>query len=133
MSLGIAEGAYEAARAYAKERKAFGKSIAGFQSIQFMLADMATGIDISKEIIYKASWLKDNGKPYAKASAMAKLYSSEHAMKTTTNAIQILGGYGYVKDYPVERFYREAKACEIGEGTSEILRLVISRYILNEI
>jgi len=133
MSLGIAEGAYEAARMYANERKAFGKTIADFQSVQFMLADMAMGIEAAKELIFKASWLKDNGKPYSKVAAMAKLFASELAMKTTTDAIQIHGGYGYVKDYPVERFYRDAKACEIGEGTSEILRIVISRYILKEI
>ncbi|RKY86240.1 acyl-CoA dehydrogenase [candidate division KSB1 bacterium] len=133
MSLGIAEGAYEAARAYSKERKAFGKSICDFQSIQFMLADMAVGIEAARELVYKASWLKDNGKPYAKYSAMAKLFASELAMKTTSNALQIHGGYGYVKDYPVERFFRDAKACEIGEGTSEIQRLIIGRYILREI
>ena len=133
MSLGIAEGAYEAARIYATERRAFGRTISQFQSIQFMLADMAMEIEAAKELIYKASWLKDEGKYYTKLSAMGKLYASELAMKAANKALQIHGGYGYVKEYPVERYFRDAKACEIGEGTSEIQRIIIARQILKEI
>ncbi|HEY4704601.1 MAG TPA: acyl-CoA dehydrogenase [Thermoplasmata archaeon] len=130
LGVGIAQGAYEEALRYAKERKQFGKPIAEFQAIQFTLADMALRTDAARMLTYKAAWLKDRGLPYKKESAMAKLYASEAAMWVTTKAIQVLGGYGYVKDYPVERMFRDAKLCEIGEGTSEIQRLVIARELL---
>ena len=130
IGVGIAQGAYEEALRYAKQRKQFGKAIAEFQAIQFTLADMALRTDAARMLTYKAAWLKDRGLPYKKESAMAKLYASEAAMWVTTKAIQVLGGYGYVKDYPVERMFRDAKLCEIGEGTSEIQRLVIARELL---
>jgi len=130
MALGIAEGAYEASVKYAKERKAFGQSIAEFQAIQFMIADMATEIEASKHLIYHAARLEDEGKDFVRESAMAKLFASEAAMRITHNAIQIHGGYGYTHDYPVERMNRDAKICTIGEGTSEIQRLVIARDVL---
>jgi len=133
LSLGIAEGAYEQAVRYAHERKQFGKSITEFQGIQFMLADMATEIEAAKHLVYNAAWLKEQGKPYSKEASMAKLYASELAMRATTKAVQIHGGYGYTKEYPVERMMRDAKICEIGEGTSEIQRLVIARHILREL
>jgi alkylation response protein AidB-like acyl-CoA dehydrogenase len=133
LSLGIAAGAYEEALRYATERKQFGQSIAEFQGIQFMLADMATEIEAARHLVYHAAWLKEQGKPYTKEAAMAKLYASEAAMRTTTRAVQIHGGYGYTKEYPVERMMRDAKICEIGEGTSEIQRMVIARNILREL
>ncbi|HEU4558749.1 MAG TPA: acyl-CoA dehydrogenase [Longimicrobium sp.] len=133
LSLGIAEGAYEQARAYATERKQFGQPIADFQGIQFTLADMATEIEAAKHLVYHAAWLKEQGKPYGKEAAMAKLFASETAMRVTTKAVQVHGGYGYTKEYPVERMMRDAKLCEIGEGTSEIQRLVIARNILREL
>ncbi|PWK73809.1 alkylation response protein AidB-like acyl-CoA dehydrogenase [Mucilaginibacter oryzae] len=129
-ALGIASGAYELAVQYAKDRKAFGKSLADHQAIQFKLADMATEIEAARLMCLKAAWLKDNGKPYAQASSMAKLYASEVAMRTTTEAVQIHGGYGYVKEYHVERLMRDAKITQIYEGTSEIQRIVISRGVL---
>lgn len=129
-ALGIASGAYELALNYAKERKAFGKSLADLQAIQFKLSDMATNIEAGRFLCLKAAWLKDNGQPYAQASSMAKLFTSETAMKTTTEAVQIHGGYGYVKDYHVERMMRDAKITQIYEGTSEIQRIVISRAVL---
>lgn len=129
-ALGIASGAYELALNYAKERKAFGKSLADLQAIQFKLSDMATNIEAGRLLCLKAAWLKDNGQPYAQASSMAKLFTSETAMKTTTEAVQIHGGYGYVKDYHVERMMRDAKITQIYEGTSEIQRIVISRAVL---
>ncbi len=131
LGVGIAQGAYEEALRYARERKQFGKAIAEFQAIQFTLADMALRTDAARMLTYKAAWLKDRGLPYKKESAMAKLYASEAAMWVTTRAIQVLGGYGYVKDYPVERMFRDAKLCEIGEGTSEIQRVVIARELLS--
>jgi alkylation response protein AidB-like acyl-CoA dehydrogenase len=131
LALGLAEGAHAFALNYSKEREAFGKPIAQFQAIQWMLADARTEIEAARHLIHEASRLKDAGQPYRLESAMAKLYASEMAMRVTNNAIQILGGYGYCKDYPVERFYRDAKLCTIGEGTSEIQRLVISREILS--
>lgn len=129
-ALGIASGAYELAVQYAKERKTFGKSLADHQTIQFKLADMATEIEAARLMCLKAAWFKDHGKPYAQASSMAKLYASEVAMRTTTEAVQIHGGYGYVKEYHVERLMRDAKITQIYEGTSEIQRIVISRGLL---
>jgi len=130
LGVGIAQGAHEAAVAYAKERKQFGKPIGDFQAIQFMLADMALRVDAARMLTYRAAWLKDHGEPYKKEASMAKLYASEAAMWITTKAVQVHGGYGYIKDYPVERMFRDAKLCEIGEGTSEIQRLVIARELL---
>ncbi|MFD2144308.1 acyl-CoA dehydrogenase [Mucilaginibacter antarcticus] len=129
-ALGIASGAYELALKYAQERKAFGKAIADHQAIQFKLADMATEIEAARLLVYKAAWLKDNGLPFGNASAMAKVFTSETAMRTTTEAVQIHGGYGYVKEYHVERLMRDAKITQIYEGTSEIQRIVISREAL---
>jgi butyryl-CoA dehydrogenase len=130
LSLGIAEGAYEQALRYASERKQFGKPIADFQGVQFQLSDMATEIEAGRHLVFHAAWLSQHGKPFGKEAAMAKLFCSELAMRATTKAVQIHGGYGYTKDYPVERMMRDAKICEIGEGTSEIQRLVIGRHIL---
>jgi alkylation response protein AidB-like acyl-CoA dehydrogenase len=129
-ALGIAAGAYELSLAYSKERKAFGKPISQHQAIQFKLADMATQIEAARLLVYKAAWLKDQGEDYAHASAMAKLYASEVAMSVTIEAVQVHGGYGYVKEYHVERLMRDAKITQIYEGTSEIQRIVISRGIL---
>ncbi|MGV3559166.1 acyl-CoA dehydrogenase family protein [Larkinella arboricola] len=131
LSLGIAQGAYEHALKYAQERQQFGQSIARFQAIAFKLADMATSIEAARLLTYQAADLNDAGKPVTKESAMAKLYASEVAVKTADEAVQIFGGYGYTKDYPVEKFYRDAKLCTIGEGTSEIQRVVISRLLLS--
>lgn len=132
LSVGTALGAYEKAVSYSLERKAFGKQISKFQSIGFMLADMATKIEAAKLLVYNASWMKDNNLDITKEAAMAKLFASETAMQVTTDAIQVHGGYGYVKDYDVERYFRDAKILEIGEGTSEIQRLIISREIIKE-
>ncbi len=131
-ALGIAAGAYELAKAYAKERKTFGKPIAEHQAIQFKLADMATEIEAARLLCLKAAWLKDSGRSYTQASAMAKLFASEVAMRTTVEAVQIHGGYGFVKEYHVERLMRDAKITQIYEGTSEIQRIVVSRGILEE-
>ncbi|HET7458722.1 MAG TPA: acyl-CoA dehydrogenase [Gemmatimonadaceae bacterium] len=133
LSLGLAEGALEQSLRYASERKQFGQAIAKFQGIQFQLSDMATEIEAGKHLMYHAAWLSQNGKPYGKQAAMAKLFCSELAMRATIKAIQIHGGYGYTRDYPVERMMRDAKICEIGEGTSEIQRMVIARQILAEL
>src|SRR5476651_2078145 len=129
-ALGIASGAYEMALNYSKERKAFGKTIADLQATQFKLADMATEIEASRLLCLKAAWLKDQGLPYGEASSMAKLYASQTAMKTTVEAVQIHGGYGFVKEYHVERLMRDAKITQIYEGTSEIQKIVISREVL---
>jgi len=129
-ALGIAQGAYELALAYAKERKAFGKPISELQAISFKLADMATDIEGARLLVWKAAWMKDQGLPYAKYASMAKLRASEVAMKTAIEAIQVHGGYGYVKEYHVERLMRDAKITQIYEGTSEIQRLVIGREVL---
>jgi alkylation response protein AidB-like acyl-CoA dehydrogenase len=129
-ALGIASGAHELAVQYAKERTAFGKTIANLQAIQFKLADMATDIEAARLLCLRAAWLKDNHQPYGQASAMAKLFASETAMKTTIEAVQIHGGYGFVKEYHVERLMRDAKITQIYEGTSEIQRIVISREVL---
>jgi alkylation response protein AidB-like acyl-CoA dehydrogenase len=133
LSVGTALGAYEKALRYSVERSAFNKPIHEFQSIGFKLADMATSIEASKLLVYHAAWLKDQGKGINKEAAMAKLFASETAMNVTSEAIQIHGGYGYVKDYDVERYFRDAKILEIGEGTSEIQRLIISREIIKDI
>ncbi|MFD0752101.1 acyl-CoA dehydrogenase [Mucilaginibacter calamicampi] len=129
-ALGIAAGAFELALNYSKERRAFGKTLAELQAIQFKLADMETEIEAARLLCYKAAWLKDNGQPYGHASAMAKLFASQIAMRTTIEAVQIHGGYGCVKEYHVERLMRDAKVTQIYEGTSEIQRIVISRDIL---
>ena len=131
LSLGTAQGAYQLALNYSKERDAFGKKIHQFQAVSFKLADMATSIEAAKHLVYHAAWLKDRNIPIIKEAAMAKLFASETAMKICTEAIQIHGGYGYIKEYDVERFFRDAKILEIGEGTSEIQRIIISRNILN--
>ncbi|MEO8336125.1 MAG: acyl-CoA dehydrogenase family protein, partial [bacterium] len=133
LSLGIAEGAYEEAVRYAAMRKQFGKAISEFQGISFQLADMATEIEAGKHLMFHAAWLAQNQRPFGKEAAMAKLFCSELAMRATTKAVQVFGGYGYTKDYPVERMMRDAKICEIGEGTSEIQRMVISRAVLKEL
>ena len=130
LALGIAKGAYEASVKYAKEREQFGKPIAQFQAIGFKLADMATKIEAAELLLYQAAYLKNEGKKLTKESAIAKLYASEIACQVANEAVQIFGGYGYTKDFPVEKFYRDAKLCTIGEGTSEIQKLVISREIL---
>ncbi|MCO4292660.1 acyl-CoA dehydrogenase [Solitalea sp. MAHUQ-68] len=129
-ALGIASGAFELAVQYSKERKSFGKPISEHQAIQFKLADMATQIEAARMLCLKAAWLKDQHQPYAQASAMAKLFASEVAMKTTVEAVQVHGGYGYVKEYHVERLMRDAKITQIYEGTSEIQRIVIGREVL---
>ncbi len=129
-ALGIAQAAYDAAREYALERRQFGKRIADFQAIQWKLADMAMEIDAARLLVYRAAWLKQEGKPHTIEGAKAKLFASEMAGRQTGEAIQILGGYGYTKEFPVERYYRDAKITEIYEGTSEIQRLVIARSIL---
>ena len=133
LSVGTALGAYERALQYATERKAFGKEIHTFQAIGNKLADMATEIEAAKLLTFHAAWMKDQGLDIQKEAAMAKLFSSETAMRTTTEAIQIHGGYGYVKEYDVERYFRDAKILEIGEGTSEIQRLIISKNIVNSV
>ena len=130
LGLGIAKGAYFAAKQYAKEREQFGKPIAQFQAIAFKLADMATEIEASELLIYSAADKKNKGERMTLEGAMAKYYSSEVAVKVATDAVQVLGGYGYTKDFPVERFYRDAKLCTIGEGTSEIQKLVIAKQII---
>jgi alkylation response protein AidB-like acyl-CoA dehydrogenase len=130
LSLGIATGAYEAALAYSKERHQFNKPISSFQGISFKLADMATKIEAAKLLIYRAGELKNNGKPVTKESAMAKLYASEISVEIANDGVQIFGGYGYTKDFPAEKYYRDAKLCTIGEGTSEIQKLVIAKAIL---
>lgn len=129
MAVGLAQGAYEKALQYAWERKQFGKSISKFQAIQFKLADMAMNIELARTMVYKAAWLKDQGRKFTKEAAMAKLFASEVSTKVCDQAIQIHGGYGYMKEYQVERFYRDAKLLEIGEGTSEVQRMVIAREI----
>ncbi|HUG65521.1 MAG TPA: acyl-CoA dehydrogenase family protein [Gaiellaceae bacterium] len=129
-ALGIAQAAFDVASAYAQEREQFGRRIGDFQAIQWKLADMATEIDAARLLTYRAAWLKQEGRPHTAEGAKAKLYASEMARRQTAEAIQILGGYGYTKEFPVERYYRDAKITEIYEGTSEIQRLVIARSIL---
>lgn len=130
LSVGIARGAFEAARDYAKQRTAFGKTISEFQAIQFMLTDMATEIEAARLLCWRAGAIKDRGERVTQASAMAKLYASEVAVRATEKGVQIFGGYGFVKEFPAEKYYRDVKLCTIGEGTSEIQRLVIARHIL---
>ena len=132
LSLGIAEGAFEQALQYTTVRKQFGKPIAHFQGVQFQLSDMATEIEAGRHLMFHAAWLAQHGKPFTKEAAMAKLFCSELAMRATITAVQLHGGYGYTKDYPVERYMRDAKICEIGEGTSEIQRIVIARQLLKD-
>lgn len=129
MAVGIAQAAYERALRYSKERKQFGKTLSEFQVTQFKLADMAMKIELARNMVYKAAWLKDQGRPFTKEAAMCKLYASEIAMEVADEAIQIHGGYGYMKEYEVERYMRDAKLLEIGEGTSEVQRMVIARQI----
>jgi butyryl-CoA dehydrogenase len=133
LSLGIAQGAFEEALKYANTRKQFGQTIASFQGIQFQLSDIATEIEAGRHLMYHAAWLAQHGRPFSKEAAMAKLFCSELAMRATIKAIQVHGGYGYTKDYPVERMMRDAKICEIGEGTSEIQRIVIARHLLKDL
>ena len=130
LAVGLGRGALEEARAYARERRAFGRPIGEFQAISFALADMATEVDASRLLVWRAAALCDAGRPFGREASMAKLFSSEAAMRATSKAIQVHGGYGYTRDFPVERQFRDAKLCEIGEGTSEIQRLVIARSIL---
>lgn len=129
MGLGLAQGAYEMALRYAKERKQFGKPLTQFQAIAFKLADMATKIELGRNLLYKACWLKDTGKPFGKEAAMSKLYCSEIAKEVSDEAVQVHGGYGLIGEYEIERFYRDQRILQIGEGTSEIQRIVISRHI----
>lgn len=132
-ALGIGRAAFEYARKYATERHAFGQAIAGFQAIQWKLADMAVQLDAARLLVHRAAWMKDRGMPVSKEAAMAKLFASEAANAIATQAVQVLGGYGYVCDFPVERYFRDAKITEIYEGTSEIQRIVIARQVLKEI
>src|SRR5690242_11181571 len=132
LSVGTAQGAYDAALRYSKQRKQFGRPISEFQAIQHKLADMATKIEAARLLTYRAGWLKDQGERVTKESAMAKLFASESAVRICDDALQIHGGYGFIKDYPVEKFYRDVKLCTIGEGTSEIQRMVIARQLLKE-
>jgi short/branched chain acyl-CoA dehydrogenase len=129
MGVGLAQGAFELATSYARERQQFGKPISSFQAIQFKLADMATEIEAGRALVYKAAWLKDQGRAFAQAAAMAKLYTGELAHRVANHALQIHGGYGYMDEYPISRFYRDQKVLEIGEGTNEVQRLVIARHL----
>jgi alkylation response protein AidB-like acyl-CoA dehydrogenase len=137
LALGMARGAAEAATKYAQQRKQFGKAISEFQAIQFKLADMATEIAAARMLVYRAAWLADRSRAahdsirLTRESSMAKLYASEVAVRVANEAVQVFGGYGFTKDYPVEKFYRDSKLCTIGEGTSEIQRLVIARQLLD--
>lgn len=129
-AVGIARAALEASVSYTQNRQQFGQAISGFQGIQWMLADMATAIDAARLLTYRAAYLKNQGLSYVKEAAMAKLFASETAMKVTTQAVQLHGGYGYIRDYPVERYFRDAKITEIYEGTSEMQRMTIARQLL---
>ncbi|NWG22422.1 MAG: acyl-CoA dehydrogenase family protein [Chloroflexi bacterium] len=132
MAIGLAQAAYETASAYARERTAFGKLIGAYESVSNMIADMAVGLEAARLLLYQAAWLKDQGRQYSREAAIAKLYASEVGEKTCRDAIQILGGYGYSSEYPLERIYRDQRLLTIGEGTSEILRVVIGRQVLGE-
>jgi alkylation response protein AidB-like acyl-CoA dehydrogenase len=132
LSVGLAQAAFEEAVRYAQERQAFGQALAGFQAIQWMLADAATEIAAARMMIYHAAWLKSQNRPFSKQAAMGKLFASEVGERVSRNAIQIHGGYGYSREYPVERIYRDARLMTIGEGTSEMQRLVIARHVLHE-
>jgi alkylation response protein AidB-like acyl-CoA dehydrogenase len=129
MAVGLAQGSYDLAERYAKERRQFGKPIAEFQAVQFKLADMATEIEAGRNLVYKAAWLKDEGRPFAKEAAMAKLYTGEVSHRVANWALQIHGGYGYMEEYAISRFYRDQKILEIGEGTNEVQRMVIARHL----
>jgi alkylation response protein AidB-like acyl-CoA dehydrogenase len=133
LAVGIAQGAYESAVSYAQERHQFGKPIAEFQAIQFKLADMATQIDAARLLMYRAASMKDAGKKTTRESSMAKLFASEISVKVCEEAIQVHGGYGYTKDYPPEKYWRDSKLCTIGEGTSEIQRIIIAREVLRRV
>jgi butyryl-CoA dehydrogenase len=133
LALGLAEGALDECLRYTSTRRQFGRVIAAFQGVHFALADMATEVEAAKHLVYHAAWLKQHGKPFKKEAAMAKLFASELAMRATTKAVQLHGGYGYTTEYPVERMMRDAKICEIGEGTSEIQRIVIARQLLGNL
>jgi butyryl-CoA dehydrogenase len=133
LSLGIAQGALEECLSYTGQRKQFGQPIAKFQGVHFALSDMATEIEAGRHLVYHAAWLKQNGRPFKKEAAMAKLFNSELAMRVAIKAVQLHGGYGYTTDYPVERMMRDAKVCEIGEGTSEVQRMVIARELLGDL
>jgi butyryl-CoA dehydrogenase len=133
LSLGLAEGAFGLALRYAADRKQFGKPISDFQAIQFQLADMATEIEAGRHLLYYAAWLAQNDRPFGPQAAMAKLFCSELATRATHRAVQMHGGYGYTREFPVERMMRDAKICEIGEGTSEIQRIVIARHLLKQL
>ena len=133
LALGLAHGAYECALRYSTEREAFGKTLSEIQAVQFKLSDMAMEIEAARHLVYHAARLKDAGEPYTKEGAMAKLFASEVAMRVTYDAIQVYGGYGYTREYPVERMWRDAKLCTIGEGTSEVQRLVIARQVLRAV
>ena len=129
MGVGLAQGAYDLAYAYAQEREQFGRPIAKFQAVQFKLADMATEIEAGRQLVYKAAWLKDQDRPFAKEAAMAKLYTGELSHRVVNHALQIHGGYGYMDESPISRFYRDQKILEIGEGTNEVQRMVIARHL----
>jgi butyryl-CoA dehydrogenase len=131
-ALGIAQGAFDKALPYAKERQQFGQPIANFQAIQWMLADMATQIDAARLLTYRAAYLQDKGQPFIKEASMAKVFAAETSVFVTSKAIQIYGGYGYVKEYPLERYFRDAKITEIYEGTSEMQRMTIARQLIRE-
>ena len=133
MAVGLAQAAFEAACAYARERTAFDRPIGGFQSVSNMIADMSAGLDAARLMVYQAAWLKDQGKPYSRQAAAAKLMASELGEKICRDAIQVFGGYGYSQEFPVERIYRDQRLLTIGEGTSEILRLVLARHVLGDI
>jgi short-chain 2-methylacyl-CoA dehydrogenase len=132
MGVGLAQGAYDLALAYARERRQFGRRIADFQAVQFKLADMATEIEAGRQLVYKAAWLKDAGRPFAQDAAMAKLYTGELSHRVANHALQIHGGYGYMNEFAISRFYRDQKILEIGEGTNEVQRMVIARHVLSE-
>jgi butyryl-CoA dehydrogenase len=131
MAVGLAQAALDASIVYARERRQFGRPIGTFQGVAFMVADMSTEIEASRQMVYRAAWLKDQGRDYGLAAAQAKLLASEVSQRATNNAVQIHGGYGYVEEYKVERYLRDAKLTEIGEGTSQIQRLVIGRKVLD--
>jgi alkylation response protein AidB-like acyl-CoA dehydrogenase len=132
LAVGIAQGAFEAALDYSQQRRQFGRTISEFEGIQWKLADMATQIEAGRLLTRQAAWMKDRGRRITKAASMAKLFASETAVQVAGEALQIHGGYGFVRDYPVEKFYRDVKLCTIGEGTSEIQRLVIARQLLHD-
>ena len=129
MGVGLAQGAYELAFAYARERRQFGRPISKFEAVQFKLADMATEIEAARGLVYRAAWLKDQGRPFAKEAAMAKLYTGELSHRVVSDALQLHGGYGYMEEFPIARLYRDQKILEIGEGTNEVQRMVIAKHL----